>query len=49
VVHVVVVMVVMMMMVVVVHLRSHWGGSRWRGFLRNCVTREADGESGGGE
>jgi hypothetical protein len=52
VVHVVVVMVVMMMMmmmmVVVVHLRSHRGG-RWRGFLRNCVTREADSESGGGE
>jgi hypothetical protein len=51
VVHVVVVMVVMvvMMMMVVVHLRSHRGGGRWRGFLRNRVTREADGESGGGE
>ena len=42
---VVVMVVVVMMRVVMLHRR----GSGWRGFLRERVAREADGQRGGGE
>jgi len=45
--HMVVVMMVMVMMVT--HLISHRSGGRRRGFLRNGVSGQADGESGGGD
>ena len=49
--HVVVVMVMVMMMVVMVmHLMGHRsGGGGRRGFLRDGVAGEADGEGGGGD
>ena len=47
--HVVVMVVMMMVMVVMMHRFGHRGGGGRRGFLRDGVAGEADGERGGGD
>jgi hypothetical protein len=45
-----VVVVMVMMVVVMMHLMGHRGGGGCgRGFLRDGIARETDGESGGGD